>query len=460
MNFQDLDLVVLKGVLSNKKNGLEFAYENNEKLFSSDLWRFVKLVLEHIRVYREIPTRRIMIEKSKASKNEALTSYILSMWDVLEKVNCDEKEFKHDLENLKNRFAEKLIYNLKDNLVNEEGRVDLKKSVSELTTTVNHIKSINQVKAYEQKTLKESLEDFRTKYVAKMDNPNIGVGLKTGYGFLDFALGGLRPTEMLLIGAETGMGKSLLMMNMGINMWLGENSFDMNKDFKQGNDVLYFSLEMPYHDMLERILACIAKIPQTSIRDATLTDVEKKKLSGALKFIECYPYDFTIVDIPRGATMDSIELIYNDVCATRGKKPRVVIVDYLALLSHNQKDISDWLQLNYLSEALHEFGRVNDVICITATQLNRPPNTKSAESMGVHRLSRSALQAANANFVLLIDKRQNEQELPTMQLHLVKSRRTPLVSGTIYKQLSYCALLNEPLESYNNTQSDIVDLVE
>lgn len=462
MTYQELDLVLFKHILSSKKNALEFVHDCNEKLFTTDAWRFAKLILDYIRVYKEVPTRKVIIERAKVQKSESLNKYVNQLWDDIDNAKIDEKEYKHDLEKIKNRFTEKLIYDLKDRLVGEDGRVDVTKSISELNTAVNHIKGINQVKAYEQKTLKESLEDFRNRYVAKMNDPNIGVGLKTGYSFLDFVMGGVRKQELLLIGAETGIGKSLLMMNMGINMWIGENDIESNlTEFKPGADILYFSLEMPYADMLERVLACIAKVPQTAIRDATLTDEQTKQLAKALKFIEKYPNDFTIIDIPRGATMDSIELIFNDICATKKKKPEVVIIDYLALLSHDQKDVADWLQLNYLSEAFHEMIRTHDVIGITATQLNRPSANKGGpEQTGLHRLSRSALQAANSNFVLLIDKRPNEQELPNMQLHLVKSRRTPLVSGTIYKQLSACALLNSPIEDYTDSNADISSEIE
>lgn len=464
MSYQELDLVVLKHILTNKKNALEFIHDGNEKIFAQDAWRFAKIIIDYLKTYKELPTRKVINERLKSQKNEAVFNYVNKIWDNIESVKIDEKEYKHDLEKIKTRFTERLIFDLKDRLINEDGRVDIKKSVGELNATVNHIKGINQVKAYEQKTLKESLDDFRNRYVAKMHNPNLGVGLKTGYSFLDYVMSGTRKQELLLIGGETGTGKSLIMMNIGVNMFLGDNSLETLDNFKSGADILYFSLEMPYQDMLERLLACIAKVPQTSIRDATLTEDESKRLSKALKFIERYNHDFTIIDIPRGATMQNVELIFNDICATR-RKPDVIIIDYLALMTHDDKEAQDWLALNYLSESFHELIRTYDVIGITATQLNRSSNNKGAnsgEQTGLHRLSRSALQAANANFVLLIEKRANEQQLPNMQLHLVKSRRTPLVSGVVYKQLSYCALLDKPIEDNNSNikDADISDVIE
>ena len=205
---------------------------------------------------------------------------------------------------------------------------------------------------------------------------------------------------------------------------------------------------MPYEDMQERVLANLASIPQRAIRDATLTDEEKQRLAMAVKFIEAYPAQFHIVDIARGATMESMELVLNDITAASGRKPKVVVVDYLSLMSYNNpngKDMADWLIQGAISEQLAEYGRVNDVNVLTAVQLtNDDPKARGAESMGTHRLSRSKMIGHNANFILMIEKRQNEQELSDFHLHMVKSRRSEVGKGVLYKKLECCQLLNEP----------------
>src|SRR5271165_4779545 len=101
MNMQELDLVIIKHILSNKKNALEFVHECNEKIFSPDCWRFIKIILDHIRVYKEIPTRKIISEKNK--HNETLLKYINQLWDNIDDISIDEKEYKYDLEKIKNR---------------------------------------------------------------------------------------------------------------------------------------------------------------------------------------------------------------------------------------------------------------------------------------------------------------------------------------------------------------------
>src|ERR1019366_8736854 len=125
----------------------------------------------------------------------------------------------------------------------------------------------------------------------------------------------------------------------------------------------------------------LAMIPQVGIRDAKLTDEEQKRLSKALKFTKRYPFDFEIVDMPRGATIESIEMIYNDIASSR-RRPAVVVIDYLSLMEHSKKDeIDDWLKLGEIAGSVSEFSRVNEVITLSAVQLNDPgKGNKTGES--------------------------------------------------------------------------------
>lgn len=458
MDFNELDLVILKTLLTNRKYSLEFVHECNEKIFSKDLWRFAKLIIDYIRIYKDVPTKRVILERIRANKNEALAEYAIQVFNKLDTIQYDDREYKHDLEKIKTRFSEELLANLKDSL----GQ-DVKKGVNEIQSVLGHIKSINQVKAYEQHTLKESIPDFRTRYTAKLNDPNFGIGLATGYTFFDFTTGGLRPGEMLLIGADTGGGKSMLLMNMAINMWMQGNTTDMEKDFKEGCDVLYFSLEMPFDDCQERVLARLGMVPQKSIRDARLTESEGKQIAKATKFVENYPWDFEMVDVPRGASIETVELIFNDIVARR-KKPKVVVVDYLTLMDYKEQELDDWLKQGKIAEQLHEFCRVHEIVMLSAVQLNDPKlgSTKAPESqIGLHRIGRSKMIMHNANFGIQIEKRVNEEQFPDMPLHLIKSRRTELTRGKIYKNFACCALLNDPhagdTETYN--PDDISDKI-
>ena len=69
---------------------------------------------------------------------------------------------------------------------------------------------------------------------------------------------------------------------------------------------------MPFNDCFNRVLANLANVPSKNIKNAKLTKEESLRVSKALKFIKNYPHEFEIVDVPRGATISSIENIYKD----------------------------------------------------------------------------------------------------------------------------------------------------
>jgi replicative DNA helicase len=370
MNY-DLDLVVLKTLVTNKKHAIDFVNECDPKLFSIDTWNFANLAVGYIRTYKDLPTERVMVEKLTKGNNEKQIEYIKKTWKQINDIVYDDKEYKHDLEKLKKRFAEKQVTALKDILVKcEPGSMDIPKTIGEMQKAVQSIKGLNQTKAYERRTLKDAVPIFRDEYNAKLADPTFDQGIRTGYSYLDTVTDGLRPGELILIGGESGAGKSMLLMNMAIQLWLQNNNIDMKEDFGPGQGVLYFSLEMPYKPCLNRFLSRMSGAPSKMIRNASLNSEDAQKLKKVLSFINKYPAQFEIVDIPRGATMESLEVIYEE--AKANYDPKVIVIDYLGLMDYEGAEMDDWLKLGKISEKIHEFARVHNVICLSAVQLNRP----------------------------------------------------------------------------------------
>jgi replicative DNA helicase len=272
----------------------------------------------------------------------------------------------------------------------------------------------------------------------------------TGYSFLDDATGGLRSGELLLIGAETGAGKSLLLMNMAIQMWMQKNTIDSDS-FSNGYNILYFSLEMPFKPCLNRILSRLSSNPSKAIRNAKLTTPEAEKLKQALRFINKYPNQFEIIDIPRGATMETIEQMYEE--AKAHFQPHVVVIDYLGLMEYEESgEMEDWLKLGHISAKMHEFSRVHNVIVLSALQLNRPKSNKEEDRIGLHRIGRSSMIMQNANIGIQIETRQNEKDYPDMIYHIIKNRDANTGKGILIKNLSCGTLVDS---AANSEESDV-----
>jgi replicative DNA helicase len=223
-----------------------------------------------------------------------------------------------------------------------------------------------------------------------------------------------------------------------------ENTIDMTDNFGPGQHVLYFSLEMPFKPCLNRVLARMSGNPSKKIRNASLTPDEAVKLKKSLKFINNYPYQFEIVDIPRGATMGSLELIYEE--AKVNYDPKVIIIDYMGLMSFEGPEMDDWLKLGKISEKIHEFARVHNVTVLSAVQLNRSKGKDAEEKIGLHRIGRSALIMQNANIAIQIETRPNEKDYPDMKYHLIKNRDGEMGGGTIIKNLSCGTLIDQKAE--------------
>jgi len=446
-----LDLVILKTLVTNKKHALDFANECDPKLFAPEIWNFANLTVGYIKTYKELPTQRVMVEKLAKGNNAKLIETVKSVWEQLDKVEYNDQEYKHDLERIKKRYAEKQIVDIKDKLVDfKPGAMDITKAVAEMQKTVQTIKSLSQVRAYERKTLKEAVPIFREEYNAKNEDPNFDKGIRTGYSYLDNVTDGLRPGELLLIGGESGAGKSMLLMNMALQIWLQDNTIDMVDNFSPGNNVLYFSLEMPFKPCLNRVLGRLSGCPSKKIRNATLDEFEALKLKKALRFINKYPNQFEIIDIPRGATMEGLELIYEDSKAHFD--PKVIVIDYLGLMDYEGGEMEDWLKLGKISEKIHEFARVHNCIVLSAVQLNRAKASKDGEDkIGLHRIGRSALIMQNANIAVQIETRANEKDFPDMIYHLIKNRDGELGKASLTKNLAAGTLLDNKIEVDSTT---------
>jgi replicative DNA helicase len=435
----ELDMVILKSLVTSKKHALDFANECDPKLFATEVWNFANLAVGYIRTYKELPTQRVMVEKLAKGGNDKLIEHVRKVWDQLDRINYDTKEYKHDLEKIKKRFAEKQISNIKEVLAKQEaGSMDVAKATVEMQKTLQTIKALSQVKAYERKTLKEAAPIFREEYNAKMEDPTFDQGVKTGYSYFDNVTDGLRPGELVLIGGESGAGKSMLLMNMAIQLWMQSNTIEMTDNFAPGQHVLYFSLEMPFKPCLNRTLARLSSNPSKLIRNAKLNHDEAIKLKKGLRFIDKYPYEFEIIDIPRGATMESLELIYEE--AKANYDPKIIVIDYMGLMDYDGGDMEDWLKLG-------KIARVHNLTVLSAVQLNRGKGGKDADDkIGLHRIGRSALIMQNANIAVQIETRSNEKDYPDMNYHLIKNRDGELGKGKLIKNLAAGTLIDEKTE--------------
>src|SRR6202049_1347001 len=94
-------------------------------------------------------------------------------------------------------------------------------------------------------------------------------GLATGLTDLDARMGGLQPSDLIIIAGRPGMGKTALATNVAYNVaraWRGEVRADGHIDTVNGGIVGFFSLEMSAEQLATRIIAEQTGIPSSTIR--------------------------------------------------------------------------------------------------------------------------------------------------------------------------------------------------
>ncbi len=447
-SFQEQDLRLFKAITSDSRIALDFANSSECNLFLGEAKPVGQALIEYIKTYKTAPTQRVLTDRYKSDPQ--LVEQINKAFEEIPNVEFDPSEYQYDLEKFKQRYIETKFNGL-TNDIRFKQNISMEASLADMEQAIKEIKQIQRPSktAYTQRTIDDYLSEFQEEYVARISNPDLGQGALTGYSFLDYITNGLNEAELMIVAGETGAGKSLLLNNLAIQMWMQKNTIGTpHEQYTKGYNVLYFSLEMPFKACFRRTLARLADVPIYGLRDSKLTKSEVESVNMASRFIKRFSKtkaQFEIVDIPRGVTPEQIEERFLEAKARFN--PDVVVVDYLGLMEDPNADGDDWLKLGYIAGKLHEFARLYNIRLLTAVQLNRPAKSKNqdpSELIGVHRIGRSSLIMHHANIGIQIESRPNEYLRDTFVYHIIKNRDGELGKHEVMKKFRNAAIFDIP----------------
>lgn len=181
--------------------------------------------------------------------------------------------------------------------------------------------------------------------------------ISTGWKSIDDRLfGGMNRGELNIFAGGSGAGKSLFLANLGVNWALA------------GLNVIYLTLELSEELVSMRIDSMITGIPSREIFKS-LDDVEMK-----VKMIGKKAGSLQVKYLPSGKTANDLRSYLKEYEIKTGKKPDVLLVDYLDLLMPLSKKISPadlFIKDKYVSEELRNLAMEKNCIFVTASQLNR-----------------------------------------------------------------------------------------
>lgn len=182
--------------------------------------------------------------------------------------------------------------------------------------------------------------------------PRISTGWKE---FDDSISGGLARTELLLVTANSGGGKSITLANLAVNM------------VNQGMDALYISLELSEVMVAQRFDTLFSGFPTINWRqhyqEIGASLVKTGKTAGQL----------VIKHMGSGTNSNAIRAYLKEYELKYGKVPDLLIVDYLDLMGANEKVSADnvWEKDKRATEQLRDILFDYDMMGATASQQNR-----------------------------------------------------------------------------------------
>ncbi len=222
-----------------------------------------------------------------------------------------------------------------------------------------------------------------------LENPDSDPGMPTGYSTLDYKLGGMLPSQLILIAARPSMGKSAFAMNIAQYV----------ATYRQKN-VVVFSLEMPYDQLAQRVLSTGSKVALSKIKKAELEPDEWLMLANAVEEIE---KTTILVDDTPGITVMEMLSKCRRVKLERGLD--LIVIDYLQLISANADGKSKENRQQEVSEmtrALKIMARELDAPILLLSQLSRAAEKRESHRPVLADLRESGAIEQDADIVLFI----------------------------------------------------------
>ncbi len=188
----------------------------------------------------------------------------------------------------------------------------------------------------------------------------------------DFLAGGLNRREMIIFAAASGVGKSLTMANLAVNL------------LEQGLNGLYITLELSQDVSAKRFDSMITGIGQLelfmNIHETAAAITAKGQALGKFR-IKRLPANSTDCNDIR-AYLKELELVDQYV-------PDFICVDYMDLLTSitpiNAENL--FVKDKYIAEEMREISEDLDLIMITASQLNRSVHEMSFDEVSHAQIS-------------------------------------------------------------------------
>ena len=375
------------------------------------------LELEYLRVFLQ----KVVTYRTKYGKHPSVEAFIAILRTELD--NEDEVVQKqvrdyyarihtrelHDSEYIKETsldFCRK--QNLKEAMMKSVGLLQ-NCSFDEISSVINDALKLGSENNFGY----DYLADFEARFAPKHRKP-----VSTGWKDIDAIIGGgLGKSELGVVIAPTGAGKSMVLVHLGANA------------LREGKNVIHYTLELQDMVIGNRYDSCITSYPLTDIKNFKQEIYEKiKDFEGSL-IIKEYP--------TKSASTNTIRAHLSRL-VKRGIKPGMIIVDYADLLKPVIARKEKRSELESIYEELRALSAEFQCPIWTASQTNR--SGLSAEVITMEQISEAFNKCFVADFIFSVSRTIEDKQNNQGKIFIAKNRNGP--DGMIYPIFMDTSIVN------------------
>jgi replicative DNA helicase len=266
-------------------------------------------------------------------------------------------------------------------------------------------------------TTHEVLDKTIAEIEARLNSDGAMTGVPSQFSDLDRNTGGWQRSDLVIIAARPGMGKTAFALNCVVN------------SVKAGKHTVIFTLEMSKTQLMERIISSEARIDSSKMRKGDLNEEEQDRLMHGIRGIGTMPAMLGIDETP------SISLLELRSRCRRFKKEYgldLIVIDYLQLMgpSGTKKYESREREISEISGGLKALAKELNVPVIALAQLNRGVEGRPDKVPKLSDLRESGSMEQDADMILFIYRDEyynpNSEDAGKAMLRIAKNRHGSL----------------------------------
>jgi replicative DNA helicase len=227
-------------------------------------------------------------------------------------------------------------------------------------------------------------------------------GIATGLEDLDRQMGGLQPSDLIILAGRPGMGKTALATNIAYNVaraWRSESRPDGREETVNGGIVGFFSLEMSAEQLATRIISEQTEIASYRIRRGEIDPGDFDRIAGVAREMQALPL---YIDETGGLSIAQLAARARRLKRQRGLD--LLVIDYLQLLQGSMRRASEGRvqEVTEITTGLKALAKDLNVPILALSQLSRQVENRDDKRPQLADLRESGSIEQDADVVIFV----------------------------------------------------------